>query len=300
MSAFPVASTSSLSPPGPLTFDDLEEEEAGVYISGAPLTRMIDWECLSISSMENEEDCCWDNPFHENINAVDDGFSLSDYLLNGGESDEEDGYSHIPIPQHHLQQAIEDIPHHADDINSPRVSISLCKLQNVSVLTGPKNKWLLQSTVSTSLSRKILIRHLPSVSRSSRELSIWRFLNQPHMRRDPWNPVPPALSIVEREVGLSASARFARLVEFGPEEDHRKEFEAFIAVERLYPLHDNPLETRIDWIDFIRQMLQVNFFFWLPFSPYLLTITTFFFLLPKESCLPSRAQCRTSQIYLNQ
>ncbi|GJJ15611.1 hypothetical protein Clacol_009889 [Clathrus columnatus] len=188
---------------------------------------MVNWECLSISSQEDEENLRWDDSFCGNINLVDDGFSLTDYLLNAaeGESDDEGGYSYTPISQQHVQLAIENISQHADDILTPRVSCSPL--------------------------------HIPSISRSSRELSIWRFLNQPHLRRDPWNPAPPVLSIIEREVGLSASARFARLVEFGLEgESHEKEFEAFIALEPLYPIHDNPLSNRNDWIDFIRQMLQ--------------------------------------------
>jgi hypothetical protein len=76
----------------------------------------------------------------------------------------------------------------------------------------------------------------------SRELAIWRYLNDPSLRRDPWNPSPPALSIIEREIHSS--------VDDG-------EAEAYIAMDRMYRLQDNPMMCTSDWVDFVRQMLQV-------------------------------------------
>lgn len=127
MSPFPAASTSSISSPKSPAYDDFEDQ--GVYISGAPLTRMIDWECLSVSSLDDETDCCSSDAFYDHINLVDDELSLSDYLSNARRTADVDGqddsYLHPPTAQLHLQQAIEDIAQHADNISNPRVSYIL-------------------------------------------------------------------------------------------------------------------------------------------------------------------------------
>lgn len=81
----------------------------------------------------------------------------------------------------------------------------------------------------------------------SRELALWRYLNDPSLRRDPWNPSPPVLSIIEREIHSTADD---------------VDDEVYIAMDRLYRLQDNPMKRAGDWIDFVRQMLQV-----IAFSP---------------------------------
>lgn len=101
----------------------------------------------------------------------------------------------------------------------------------------------------------LLIRHLPSTITCARELSLWRYFNDDSLRRDPWNPFPPVLSIVERE--LPSSAVDPETGETETDLDSSED-EAYIAMDRLYYLQDNPLKSTGDWIDLVRQMLQVG------------------------------------------
>jgi hypothetical protein len=102
----------------------------------------------------------------------------------------------------------------------------------------------------------LLVRHLPSTVTYGRELALWRYLNDASLRRDPWNPSPPVVSIIERELPISPTKCLSQTDEMRSEADSGEDA-AYIAMDRLYRLQDNPLKSIGDWIDFIRQMLQV-------------------------------------------
>jgi len=118
-------------------------------------------------------------------------------------------------------------------------------------------------------------------------------LNSSTLRRDEWNPAPPALLIEERELGDSSSDRLARIIEFGDGyESEERDKEAFVVMDGLSSLEDNPLETEYDVIDFTRQMLQVSYH---PgfFSPMI------YFYFITESRVSSRKQHRTGLIHIS-
>ena len=102
----------------------------------------------------------------------------------------------------------------------------------------------------------LLVRHLPSTSTYARELALWRYLNDTPSRRDPWNPSPPVLSIIERDLPSPAEDRRSQTGGTEAEPDNGED-EAYIAMDRLYHLQDNPFKNIGDMVDFVRQMLQV-------------------------------------------
>ena len=97
----------------------------------------------------------------------------------------------------------------------------------------------------------LLVRYLPSTFTYAHELALWRYLNNSSLRRDPWNPSPPVLSIIDREL-----PRHSQIGGMEAELDDGED-EAYIVMDRLYHLQDNPLKSTGDWVDFVRQMLQV-------------------------------------------
>ena len=76
-----------------------------------------------------------------------------------------------------------------------------------------------------------MIKCLP---RDSIELRLLLELNHPEHRKDPWNPVPHVLAVVEREN------------------------EAFLVMERLTAYDNPPFMTVANYLDFFRQVLEVS------------------------------------------
>ena len=76
-----------------------------------------------------------------------------------------------------------------------------------------------------------MVKCLP---RDSMELRLLLELNHPEHRKDPWNPVPYVLAVVERDN------------------------KAFLVMERLTSYDDPPFTTVANYIDFFLQVLEVS------------------------------------------
>lgn len=101
-------------------------------------------------------------------------------------------------------------------------------------------------------SHPLIFRRIRSDLSSAREVALWRYMNSTTMRRDPWNPSPPAL-IVEHHLPISVESP-----SYATHLGSKVETETYIIMSQLRSLRDNPLLNTDDVIDFSRQMLQVH------------------------------------------
>ncbi|KAF8507517.1 hypothetical protein BU17DRAFT_71141 [Hysterangium stoloniferum] len=215
-------------------------EELQVYKSGVPLTRMVDLEYMSSSSVQDSDggfECADHAVRDEDINYIEEDMSYFDLTLNGGDGEGPEADFLPRSPRHtHVHDIIDHFATSHQQSSMPQ---------------------LLLHAVPSQPHHTVMLRHLPSTSTSARELMLWRYLNDPEIRRDPWNPSPPALMIIERELSSSLADRLAHIIEYGGYFDgDQREDEAFIAMDPLHDLQENPLQSTADWVDFIRQMIQ--------------------------------------------
>ncbi|KIJ54741.1 hypothetical protein M422DRAFT_240823 [Sphaerobolus stellatus SS14] len=217
------------------------EDDWPSYTSGAPLTRMVPleyWEQYSEESNSDDEEA-YEYPEYvvreEDINYIEEDFSFSNLILREESFDGEECCVQCSSPEY-AQQVVNHFAANESSSMTPRLA--------------------LYATPSHP-TRPLLIRHIPFSSYSTLEVAVWRFLNDPTLRRDPWNPAPPALLIEQKELENSSLDRLAHIIESGDVYgSYEGEAETYIVMDGLTSIKDNPLNTDHDWIDFIRQMLQ--------------------------------------------
>ncbi|KAF8486596.1 hypothetical protein JB92DRAFT_3148564 [Gautieria morchelliformis] len=214
----------------------LDEVQVPPWRFGAPLTRMVRLEYLSSSSAQSSDADDLEDPEDseyfvrdEQINHIEEDMSLFDLALARRDGDAADGDPSLRSTSHaYVNHVVNDMV--------PLISSSISPT--------------VYACYDFPSSYPLLVRHLPSTVTYGRELALWRYLNDAPLRRDPWNPSPPVLSIIERELPISTAECLSQT------EADSGEDAAYIVMDRLYRLQDNPLKSVGDWIDFIRQLLQ--------------------------------------------